>query len=316
MHARLTGVGSALPAQVIGNEHFNELGLTDRWIASRTGISERRRLGPDEELSDLAASAARRALRDAGRTSADVDFIVAATLTPDRASPALATEVASRIGAASPAAVDVNGACTGFLFALDYAVARVGAGTAECVLVCGADATSRIIDPTDPITGPLFGDGAGAVVVERAEGPCACDITVRLASDGRRSQILTVEREGRRLRMSGIEVYQMAIDLMVEAIVDVCHRTGTDLSDIDLVVPHQANARIVHQVAIELDLPLERVALYIADTGNTSAASIPIALSRAQAEDRLAAGNKVAMAAFGAGPTWGAALLTWRGCLP
>ncbi|MEV6410707.1 beta-ketoacyl-ACP synthase 3 [Kribbella sp. NPDC051718] len=315
MHAVVAGAGSALPETVIENDHFAGLGLTDKWISSRTGIHRRRRLAEGEKLSDLAVTASQRALADAGLSAREIDFVVVATLTPDRASPSLATELGWRIDAPNCGAVDVNGACTGFLYALDYAVAKIEAGRATAVLVCGAEATSRIVDPTDLVTAPLFGDGAGAIIVTGSDRPCACRISIELASDGSQEQILTVRREDPVLRMDGIEVYQMAIETMVDAVVRTARAGGIPIDAIDLLVPHQANSRIVGQVAEQLGVPAERAALYLSEIGNTSAASIPIALDLAQADGRIPPGTKVMLAAFGAGATWGAALLDWKGCL-
>jgi 3-oxoacyl-[acyl-carrier-protein] synthase-3 len=314
MHAVVTGAGSALPDTVIENDHFAGLGLTDKWISSRTGIHRRRRLIPGEKLSDLAVTASQRALVDAGLSPREIDFVVVATLTPDRTSPSLATELAWRIDAPNCGAVDVNGACTGFLYALDYAVAKVEAGRATSVLVCGAEATSRIVDPNDMVTAPLFGDGAGAVIVTGSDKPCPCRISIELASDGSREEILTVGREDSLLRMDGIEVYQMAIETMVDAVVSTVRAGGITIDAIDLLVPHQANSRIVAQVAEQLGVPTERAALYLSEIGNTSAASIPIALDLAQTDGRMPPGAKVMLSAFGAGATWGAALLDWKGC--
>jgi 3-oxoacyl-[acyl-carrier-protein] synthase III len=310
----IAGAGHALPRQSVPNSHFDDLGLTDRWITSRTGIRQRRRLAEGESLTGLAVEASGAALADAGIDVGEVDFIVAATLTADRLSPALSTELGEQIGARGPGAVDVNGACAGFLFAYDYAVAKIESGRADCVLVCGAEATSRITDPRDPASAPLFGDSAGAVVVRRTGCGHRSRPAIHLETDGRHRGILFVERDNGVLRMTGTEVYELAITSMTAAIRRVCEQSDVDPDDVDLFVPHQANARIIRQIGAELKISPERVAVYIGDLGNTSAASIPTALSLARRDGRLRPGDILVMSAFGAGLSWGAALTHWQVC--
>lgn len=315
--AVVSGVGAARPARVIRNSHFAYLGISDQWITSRTGIEERRWLGPGEGLTGLAVEASTLALVDAECAPEDIDLVIAATATSDRVSPGLAPELACGLGLRDVPAVDLNAACTGFLYALDQAVAQIDSGRRRCVLVCGADAASRIIDPDDRFTAPLFGDAAGAVVVRAAdaERSCAtCAPAVVLGADGSLGDILYVDRERHTVHMEGAEVYERAVDAMADSARRVCALRGAALEDIDLFVPHQANARIIKSVLRRLEFPAERTVVYVGAFGNTSASSIPLSLHRAQLDGRLPRGTRVGMAAFGAGLTWAAALLDWKGC--
>ncbi|WP_416900797.1 beta-ketoacyl-ACP synthase 3 [Micromonospora echinospora] len=317
MNAVLTGVGAALPAVVVGNDHFSRLGVTDEWIVHRTGVRQRYRLGADERLVDLATAAGAAALADSGVAADEVDSVVVATTTADRISPGLAPEVAHRLGTRAPGAVDVNGACTGFLYALDYAMLRVDAGRADCVLVVGADAMSRITDEDDRSTAVLFGDAAGAVVVraERGARRAGCPQFLSFGSAGDHVGLLHVERDDPTVRMAGGEVYEFAVEAMAHEIRQVCHACGVRTDDLDLLVSHQANARIVRAVARRLGSPDHQVAVYLDRFGNTSAASIPLAVAEAQREGRLTPGARLGMTAFGAGLTWGAGVVNWKGCV-
>jgi 3-oxoacyl-[acyl-carrier-protein] synthase-3 len=312
----VTGVGAALPVRVVPNAAFAGLGVTDEWITTRTGIRERRRLDPDEPLGELAERAGAAALGDAGRHPSDVDHVVVATVTADLRSPGLAPGLAFRLGVPGAAALDLSAACAGFLYALDHACAVIESGRASCVLVVAAEAASRIADPGDRFTAPLFGDAAGAVVVEAAGERCcaACAPALVLGTDGARQEILYIDRDTGWVRMRGAEVYEQAVIAMAGGARKACAARGVTPADIDLFVPHQANARIIRAVLRELGFPRERTVVYVGDTGNTSSASIPVALERAQREGRLPAGTRVGMAAFGAGLTWGAAVLDWKGC--
>lgn len=316
MSALITGVGAALPAQRVTNDAFASMGKDDQWIVTRTGVHERYHLRPDERLVDLAAEAARAALDDGGVDAADIDMIVVATSTPDRISPGLAPELAHLLGADHAGAIDMNGACTGFLYALDYAMARVEQGTSDRILVVGAEAMSRLTDRSDPNTAFLFGDGAGAVVVEAAgRRVCPhCTQYLSFGSAGSGIDFLFVGRETQHITMDGAEVYVAAVEAMSAEIRNVLLTCELGKEDIDYLVCHQANARIVNAVARELDLPKEKALSYVHLFGNTSSASIPIALSRAQKEGRLRPGKRVMLAAFGAGFTWGAGIINWKGC--
>lgn len=314
MTAIITGVGGALPQTCITNDHFAPLQIDDRWIVSRSGIKERYHLQPGETLVAIAAAAAQIALDDCGAEADSIDHVIVATSTPDRISPGLAAELAYLIGADTAGAIDVNGACTGFLYALDYAMARVEQGPSDRVLVVGADAMSRITDHNDPNTAFLFGDGAGAVIVEPAPTCEACPQYLSFGSSGAGADYLYVDRASGQLKMNGGEVYAAAVDAMAEEVESVLHACEFDKADVDYVVCHQANARIVKAVAKELALPLNKAISYVADFGNTSSASIPLALWKAQTDAVLHPGHRLALAAFGAGFTWGAGVINWKGC--
>jgi 3-oxoacyl-[acyl-carrier-protein] synthase-3 len=306
------GVGAALPRDVVGNSHFaTRLQTSDEWILRRTGIRTRRRLNGALSLADLAAQACREALGDARREAEEVDHVIAATITPDRLTPGLAPEVVGALGLTGAAAHDVNAACAGFLYALDQAAALVETGRAGVVLVCGAEALSRITDEEDRSTAFLFGDGAAAVVVAGGDLEVGCGPFV-LGADGRHSDLLFAEADERLLRMSGPEVFRHAVPGMAAATRAALTRAGLRPGDLDLLVAHQANARIVEAVAAELGLPPERVVLNIERYANTSSASIPLALWEADREGRLAPGALVGLAAFGAGFVWGAGVISWK----
>ncbi|MEU4473632.1 beta-ketoacyl-ACP synthase 3 [Micromonospora sp. NPDC023888] len=316
MTAVVAGAGAALPATVVGNDRFAHLGVNDEWITSRTGVGRRHRLGDGERLGNLAAEAGARALEDAAATPAEVDFVVAATSTADRISPGLAPGVAHLLGTGAPGAVDLNGACTGFLYALDYAIGRIETDRADCVLVVGADAMSRLTDEGDRSTAVLFGDAAAAVVVRAARGTrrAGCPQYLSFGSAGEHGDLLYVDRDDQVVRMQGGEVYEFAVEAMVNEVKGSCYACELAVSDLDVLVSHQANARIVRAVARRLGYPADRVAMYLDRFGNTSAASIPLALAEAQREGLLTAGARVGLAAFGAGLTWGAGVINWKGC--
>jgi 3-oxoacyl-[acyl-carrier-protein] synthase III len=316
MTATITGVGAALPKTCVKNDAFVSLGVTDDWIISRTGVRERYHLQQGERLVELAMQAAQGAMKDCGIEGDALDMVIVATSTPDRISPGLAAELAHMIGANRAGAIDLNGACTGFLYALDYAISRIEHGTSDCILVVGADAMSRLADLKDPNTAFLFGDGAGAVIV-KASGRQACDGCVQylsFGSAGAGTDYLFVSRETGLLEMDGGEVYAAAVDAMSEEIENVLRVCEFEKEDVDHVVCHQANERIVRAVARQLNLPGDKVVSYVSQFGNTSSASIPIALWKAQQEQRLKPGNRVVLAAFGAGFTWGAGVVNWKGC--
>ncbi|MET9413986.1 beta-ketoacyl-ACP synthase III [Streptomyces klenkii] len=314
--ATIAGVGAALPATVLGNDHFTPLGTSHEWIVKRTGIHSRHWLGPGESLTGLAEQACREALADAGRDARDVDHVVVATITPDRITPGIAPGLATRLGAPHPPALDLNAACAGFLYALDHACAQIESGRARCVLVCAAEALSRITDTTDRSTAVLFGDAAGAVVVTPA-GPGAGERPAfRLGSDGRHEDLLYTDPDDRLLRMSGREVYEFAVGTMAEQTRAVLTGCGLTLADVGLFIGHQANARILRAVAAELGVPPSRTEISIENVGNTSSASIPFALRQARNRGRLHPGDRIVMAAFGAGFVWGAGVIRWRAPSP
>jgi 3-oxoacyl-[acyl-carrier-protein] synthase-3 len=312
MTAGLFGVGAALPERSIGNDHFeSRLDTTDAWIVRRTGIRTRRWLDDGEPIAPLAAQACIEALADAGRTPGEVDQLIVTTITPDRITPGLAPEVARLIGAHGAAAVDLNAACAGFLYALDQAAALVETGRARVVLVCGAEALSRVTDHEDRGTAVLFGDGAGAVVVAAGELDRGCSRFV-LGCDPEQGDLLYAEVDERKLRMEGREVYRHAVARMVEATSEALDASGLTPQDIDLFVAHQANARIIEAAAAELGLPRDRIAINVDRVANTSSASIPIALAQAEADGQLRPDMTVAFAAFGAGFVWGAGVVSWK----
>jgi 3-oxoacyl-[acyl-carrier-protein] synthase-3 len=308
----ILGIGAALPAQLITNAELAErLDTSDEWIVRRTGIRERRHLLASETLADLAASACIAALADAGAQATDVDHVIAATITPDRLTPGVAPALAARIGAEHAGVVDINAACAGFLYGLDQAAALVESGRARNVLVCAAEALSRITDHEDRGTAVLFGDGAAAVLVgpggrERALGSFV------FGYDNSVEDTLYAEREERKLRMDGQAVYRHAVARMTEAATLMLERNGVSASELDYFVAHQANARIVTAVAEALDVPLEKVSFNVEWTANTSAASIPLALAAAERDGLLAPGSLIGMVAFGAGFVWAAGLARWK----
>ena len=258
MTAGIFGIGAALPEHVITNDDLEQrLDTNDEWIVRRTGIRERRHLHGDETLADLATRACLLALDDAGRTGAEVDHVIVSTFTADRVTPGLAPEVARVIGAERAAAVDLNAACAGFLYGLDQAAALVESGRASVVLVCGAEALSRVTDHDDRSTAVLFGDGAGAVVVAGGELELGVGGFV-LGADGAQADLLYAERDERMLRMQGSDVYRHAVRRMIAATREALERAGRTVDDIDLFVAHQANVRIIEAAAAELGIPREQ----------------------------------------------------------
>ncbi len=310
--AAVAGLGTALPATVVTNAPIAaRIGVDDEWITSRTGIRQRHHLQPGEPLSELAAEAGRRALVDAGVDAADVDLLLIATATPDDLVPNLAPAVAGLLGAPA-GALDVGGACAGFLAATDMAAAHLESARADAVLVIGAEKLSQFTDPDDKRTAAIFGDAAGAAVFTRVAGAGEVHPVV-LRSEAQRD-LLYADRERGLITMEGYEVFQHAVRNMIAATHEAIELAGTTLDEIDLFVYHQANSRIIRSVGQKLQLPPERVVDCIASFGNVSAASIPLALQRAREEGRLPDGTKVLMSAFGAGFVWGATVIDWRAC--
>jgi 3-oxoacyl-[acyl-carrier-protein] synthase III len=308
----ILGVGAAVPAQLITNADLEaRLDTSDEWIVRRTGIRERRHISGDETLAQLAAGACADAVNDSGGTAAEIDHLIIATITPDRLTPGLAPAVAARIGAPHAGVVDINAACCGFLYGLDQAAALIESGRARKVLVCGAEALSRITDHEDRATAVLFGDGAGAVVVG-AGAPGRGIGSFAFGYDDELADTLYAEREQPKLRMAGQQVYRHAVARMTEAAQQVLDRNGVGVDEVDYFVAHQANARILTAVAEALGVPHEKVSFNVEWTANTSAASIPLALAAAERDGHLAPGSLVAMVAFGAGFVWAAGLASWK----
>jgi 3-oxoacyl-[acyl-carrier-protein] synthase-3 len=308
--ARILGLGHQVPPEVVPNGPIAErIGVDDAWIVKRTGIKSRRRALPDERLTDYAVFAGRRALNDAGVDPLDVDLVLVATMTPDEITPNAAPVVANALGAENAGAIDIGAACTGWLAALRLAAGQVETGRADNVLVIGAELLTRITNFDDPKTAMLFGDGAGAVLVGcEGEGDIG---PIVLAADGGLADRITASHDKRVLEMDGHSTYQVAVKRLSEATVSAVARTGLELDDIDLFVYHQANGRIIKAVGDRLDLEPARVADYVAHMANTSAASIPLTLSLLREDGRLRYGQKVLIAAIGAGFTWGAGVLEW-----
>ncbi|MGF1426234.1 beta-ketoacyl-ACP synthase III [Kitasatospora sp. LaBMicrA B282] len=323
--AVLAGTGSAVPARVVTNEQLaGRMDTSDDWIRSRTGIAERRMVEPGTATSDLAVAAGRRALRSAGLHR--VGAVVVATATPDYQCPATGPIVAAGLGLGEIPAFDVGAVCSGFLYALATGSGLIASGVAEQVLVVGAEAFTTIIDPTDRNTAPLFGDGAGAVVLRAGdpEEPGAL-LGLNLGSDGLLADLIMVPAGGSRQRshgnvaapedhyftMRGREVFKHAVRRMEESSRTVLEQVGWQLAEVDWLVAHQANIRILHAVADQLRLPRERAVANLDRYGNTSAASIPLALDEAAGRGLFTPGDRILLTAFGAGATWGAAALTW-----
>jgi 3-oxoacyl-[acyl-carrier-protein] synthase-3 len=310
--AGIAAVGSALPERAVANETIAErLGLDATWIASRTGVHERRVAAPDLTLVELAADAGATALERAGIAPAEVDLVLVATFTNDRVLPNAAPLVASRIGAKPAGAVDLGAACTGFVSGLQLAAGAIESGRTGVALVIGADIISRLIDYDDRRTAGLFGDGAGAAVL--APGAQAALGPFRLHSDAAESENITTSHEERKVRMDGRATFRQAVARMSEVTLEVCADAGVALDDIDIFIYHQANSRILTAVGERLGLERERVIDSIALRGNTSAATIPIALDEALRDGLVADGSRILVGAFGAGLTWGAGIVEWGG---
>lgn len=307
--AAIAGVGAAVPRRAVTSAELEErLSLEAGWIETRTGIRSRHFAGEGDSALTLAASAAGEALAQAGVQPQDVDYVIVATVTPDLRLPATASLLAHSLGC-DAAAFDLNASCSGFLLGLAQADALVTTGAACTVLVAGVDLMSRIVDLSDPKTGILFGDGAGAAVVtassRRRLGP------FHFHSDGSRPDLLAASRDGGKVEMSGREVYRRAVQEMTASLTEIARAAGVSLDDADLVVAHQANGRIVEAVGERLGLPAHKLFSNVASYGNTSAASIPIALADAHAQGLLDQGSLVALTAFGAGFVWGAGMVQW-----
>lgn len=322
LRAVVKGVGHYLPDRVVPNSEFEAtLDTTDEWIQSRSGIERRHFAAEDQATSDLATNAARAALENAGLQPDDIDAIVVATSTPDLTFPSVATMVQSKLGMTRGFGFDVQAVCAGFVFALTTANALILSGQARRVLVIGAETFSRIMDWTDRSTCVLFGDGAGALVLEAETGTGAISdrgvLSADLNSDGRYKDMLYVDGgvstngQSGKLRMQGNQLFRQAVEKLATTADAALEKIGLTGADVDWIVPHQANLRIISATAARMDVPIERVILTVQDHGNTSAASIPLALSVGVARGQIKQGDLLVAEAIGGGLAWGAVVLRW-----
>lgn len=320
MTSRIIGTGSCLPQAVVTNQDLSEMmDTSDEWIASRTGIRERR-LAKAETTASMAAEASRRALEDAGLTAQDIDLILVGTITADYVTPSAACEVQAEIGASKAAAFDINAACSGFMFALSTAHAYVQTGLARTALVIGVETLSKIMDWNDRSTCVLFGDGAGAAVVQADEKGIYC---FDQGSDGAKGMVLSCQgrtnnnplvQTGKDLdyvSMDGQEVYKFAVKIVPDSIQKAVQKAGLQTEDIKYFVLHQANIRIIQSVAKRLKADVDKFPISLDHCGNISAASIPILLDEMNRKGMLEKGDKIVMSGFGGGLTWGTAVLEW-----
>jgi 3-oxoacyl-[acyl-carrier-protein] synthase III len=319
--SRIIGTGGYLPEKVLTNADLEKMVEThDTWIRERTGIRERHIAAPDETTCDLAEAATRSAIDAAGIESSEIDLIIVATTTPDQVFPGTACLLQQRLGIQGCPAFDVQAVCTGFIYALDIADKFIRTDAAKCALVVGAETLSRIIDWKDRGTCVLFGDGAGAVVLRAADAPGI--LSSHLHADGRYEPLLRVPAGISRgydqlqagkayIHMLGREVFKVAVNTLGSLVEETLHPNGMDHVDVDWLVPHQANYRIIEATAKKLGLPMEKVVVTVGEHGNTSAASIPLALDVAVRDGRIRRGDVLLLEAFGAGFTWGSVLLKY-----
>ncbi|NIZ14394.1 beta-ketoacyl-ACP synthase III [Phaeobacter sp. HF9A] len=319
--AVVIGAGHYLPERIVENAEFEAtLETSDEWIRSRSGIERRHFAAEGETTSNMATRAAEAALKAAGRSAADVDAIVVATSTADLTFPSAATMVQAQLGMTSGFAFDVQAVCAGFVYALANANALIASGQAERVLVIGAETFSRIMDWTDRSTCVLFGDGAGALLLEAQEGEGTSDdrgiLATDLNSDGRYKDLLYVDggvstQNTGHLRMQGNQVFRHAVEKLAKTAHTALERAGVGTQDVDWIVPHQANIRIIQGTAKKMGLPMDKVVVTVQDHGNTSAASIPLALSVGAARGQIKPGDLLVTEAIGGGLAWGAVVLRW-----
>jgi 3-oxoacyl-[acyl-carrier-protein] synthase-3 len=320
----ITGLGCYVPDHVVTNDDLSKtLDTSDEWIMERTGIRERRVAADDQAMSDIALPAATRALEDAGVQASELDLIIVATVTPDMAFPSTGVILADQLGAADAAAYDLSAGCTGFMYALAQGYGMVAAGLADKALIVGGDVLSKIVNWEDRSTCVLFGDGAGAVMLERsdrggflgfelgAEG--AGGVHLNLPAGGSRMPTTpeTLAQELNWVHMNGREVFKFATRVLVSSAEKLLERCGLTIDDVDVYVPHQANVRIIDYATKKLGIPEDRVVVNVDRYGNTSSGSIPLALADAESEGRLKPGATVLMTGMGAGLTWGSALMEW-----
>ncbi|HLA74445.1 MAG TPA: beta-ketoacyl-ACP synthase III [Gammaproteobacteria bacterium] len=321
MYSRISGTGGYLPGKVLSNADLEKMvDTTDEWITERTGIRKRHIAAPGETTCDLAEAAARQAIEAAQIDTAAIDLIIVATTTPDRIFPSTACLLQQRLGIQGCAAFDVQAVCTGFIYALSIADKFIRTGSAKCALVVGAETLSRITDWTDRNTCVLFGDGAGAVIIEANAEPGI--LSTHLHADGQYQDLLMVpvgvsqgydalQNGESQIKMLGNEVFKIAVNTLDRIVDETLEANQLDRSDVDWLIPHQANIRIIAATAKKLKLPMERVVVTVADHGNTSAASVPLALNVAVRDGRIKRGDTLLLEAFGSGFTWGSALLKY-----
>jgi 3-oxoacyl-[acyl-carrier-protein] synthase-3 len=322
MYSRIAGTGRYLPDKVLTNADLEKMvDTTDEWIRSRSGIERRHIAGPHETTSTMCIEAARRAMEAAGVTAADIDFVAVGTTTPDLVFPNVATQVQAGLDIHDCPAFSLETACSGFIYALSIADKYVKAGESKCALVIGAETLSRMVDWSDRTTCVLFADGAGAVVLKPSED--AGILTTLLSADGQYKDLLYfpygVSAGFDKLRagaaggitMKGAEVFKVAVNTLSRLVDQTLEKGGVDKSQIDWLVPHQANLRIIQAAAKKLDMPMERVVVTVQDHGNTSAASIPLALDVAVRDGRIQRGQLLLLETFGGGFTWGSALIRY-----
>jgi 3-oxoacyl-[acyl-carrier-protein] synthase-3 len=320
----ITGLGCRVPERVITNDELaTMMDTNDEWIRERTGIRERRIAAPEEALSDLCLPACRDALEQAGLDASEIDLIIVATVTPDMAFPSTGAILADQLGAPDAAAYDLSAGCTGFMYAVAQGYGMLAGGLAQKALVVGGDVLSRILDWSDRSTAVLFGDGAGAVVLERV--PAGGFLGFELGADGSGGPQLYVPAGGSRapaseetvaermhfVKMNGREVFKFATRVLVSSAEAVLAECGRSIEDIDVYVPHQANVRIIEHARQKLGIPEEKTVIDVDRYGNTSSGSIPLALADAAADGRLRPGQLVLMTGMGAGLTWGSGLIEW-----
>jgi len=314
----ITGLGTCVPERVLTNDELSKLvDTSDEWIVERTGIRERRIARDDEALSDIALPAARAALADAGVDGSDIDALIVATVTPDMMFPTTSAILADELGASEAGAYDLLAGCTGFMYAIAQAYGLLAAGLAKRALVVGGDVLSKLLDWSDRSTVVLFGDGAGAVVMEEVDR--GGFLGFELGADGGGGEHLWLPGSGSRhfdepesfVKMNGREVFKFATRVMVSSAQAILSECGKDVAEVDVYVPHQANRRIIDHAAGKLGIPAERIVVNVDRYGNTSSGSIPLALEDARADGRLREGELVLMTGMGAGLTWGSALLEW-----
>jgi 3-oxoacyl-[acyl-carrier-protein] synthase III len=323
-HVSITGLGASVPERVLTNDELAEIvDTSDEWIVTRTGIHERRVAAPDEALSDIALPAARQALEQAGLEGSDLDLVVVATVTPDMLFPATAALIADELGADGAGAYDLSAGCTGFVYAVAQAYAMLAGGLAQRALVVGGDLLSKVVDWKDRATCVLFGDGAGAVVLERVER--GGFLGFELGADGGGGMELYLPAGGSRApasaetvaagehfaRMNGREVFKFATRVLVSSAEQLLGQVGMTVDDVDVYVPHQANIRIIRHAAEKLGIPEEKVVVNVDRYGNTSSGSIPLALADAAHAGMLPEGAIVLMTGMGAGLTWGSGVMEW-----